>query len=118
MSKQPADLIPAPEARRVSPNFITEIIDADLKSGRHTRIVTRFPPKPNGAAQLGHAFASYLDFMTAQDYLGVCHLRMDDTNPEGETQEYAHSIIRDMQWLGWDTSRLFYASDYYEQLHD
>ena len=118
MSKQPADLIPAPEARRVSPNFITEIIDADLKSGRHTRIVTRFPPEPNGYAHLGHAFASYLDFMTAQDYGGVCHLRMDDTNPEGETQEYADSIIRDMQWLGWDTSRLFYASDYYEQLHD
>ncbi|MFY0526544.1 glutamine--tRNA ligase/YqeY domain fusion protein [Archangium gephyra] len=118
MSKQPADLIPAPEARRVSPNFITEIIDADLKSGRHASIVTRFPPEPNGYAHLGHAFASYLDFMTAQDYRGVCHLRMDDTNPEGETQEYADSIIRDMQWLGWDTSRLFYASDYYEQLHD
>ncbi len=118
MSKQPADLIPAPEARRVSPNFITEIIDADLKSGRHTRVVTRFPPEPNGYAHLGHAFASYLDFMTAQDYGGVCHLRMDDTNPEGETQEYADSIIRDMKWLGWDTSRLFYASDYYEQLHD
>jgi len=118
MSKQPADLIPATEARRVSPNFITEIIDADLKSGRHASIVTRFPPEPNGYAHLGHAFASYLDFMTAQDYRGVCHLRMDDTNPEGETQEYADSIIRDMQWLGWDTSRLFYASDYYEQLHD
>ncbi|OJT18863.1 glutamine--tRNA ligase [Archangium sp. Cb G35] len=117
-SKQPADLIPAPETRRVSPNFITEIIDADLKSGRHTRVVTRFPPEPNGYAHLGHAFASYLDFMTAQDYAGVCHLRMDDTNPEGETQEYADSIIRDMKWLGWDTSRLFYASDYYEQLHD
>jgi len=102
----------------VSPNFITEIIDADLKSGRHASIVTRFPPEPNGYAHLGHAFASYLDFMTAQDYRGVCHLRMDDTNPEGETQEYADSIIRDMQWLGWDTSRLFYASDYYEQLHD
>jgi glutaminyl-tRNA synthetase len=118
MSKQPADLIPASEARRVSPNFITEIIDADLKSGRHTRVVTRFPPEPNGYAHLGHAFASYLDFMTAQDYGGVCHLRMDDTNPEGETQEYADSIIRDMKWLGWDASRLFYASDYYEQLHD
>ena len=118
MSKQPADLIPATEARRVSPNFITEIIDADLKSGRHASIVTRFPPEPNGYAHLGHAFASYLDFMTAQDYRGVCHLRMDDTNPEGETQEYADSIILDMQWLGWDTSRLFYASDYYEQLHD
>ncbi len=118
MSKQPADLIPAPETRRVSPNFITEIIDADLKSGRHTRIVTRFPPEPNGYAHLGHAFASYLDFMTAVDYQGVCHLRMDDTNPEGETQEYADSIIRDMKWLGWDASRLFYASDYYEQLHD
>jgi glutaminyl-tRNA synthetase len=86
--------------------------------GRHTRVVTRFPPEPNGYAHLGHAFASYLDFMTGQDYGGVCHLRMDDTNPEGETQEYADSIIRDLQWLGWDTSRLFYASDYYEQLYE
>jgi len=118
MSKSPADLIPAPEARRVPQNFITEVIDADLQAGRHTRVVTRFPPEPNGYAHLGHAFASYLDFMTAVDYGGVCHLRMDDTNPEGETQEYADSIIRDMKWVGWDTSRLFYASDYYEQLYE
>jgi glutaminyl-tRNA synthetase len=111
------DPTPAPEARRVPPNFITEVIDADLSAGRHTRVVTRFPPEPNGYAHLGHAFASYLDFMTAQDYGGVCHLRMDDTNPEGETQEYADSIIRDMQWLGWDTSHLFYASDYYEKFY-
>jgi glutaminyl-tRNA synthetase len=117
MSQQPSDLIPAPDKRRVPPNFITEVIDADLQAGRHTRVVTRFPPEPNGYAHLGHAFASYLDFMTALDYGGVCHLRMDDTNPEGETQEYADSIIRDMKWVGWDTSRLFYASDYYEQLY-
>lgn len=115
--KSAADLIPAPEARRVSPNFITDVIDEDLRAGRHAHVVTRFPPEPNGYAHLGHAFASYLDFMTAQEYGGVCHLRMDDTNPEGETQEYADSIIRDMQWVGWDTSRLFYASDYYEQLY-
>ncbi len=117
MSQTPATPLPKPEERRVTPNFITDVIDADLLSGRHTRIVTRFPPEPNGYAHLGHAFASYLDFMTAQDYGGVCHLRMDDTNPEGETQEYADSIIRDMQWVGWDTSHLFYASDYYEQLY-
>ncbi|HSP78449.1 MAG TPA: glutamate--tRNA ligase family protein, partial [Myxococcaceae bacterium] len=117
MSKKPADLIPPPEARHLPPNFITEVIDAELQSGRHQRIVTRFPPEPNGYAHLGHAFASYLDFMTAQDYGGVCHLRLDDTNPEGESQEYADSIIRDMQWLGWDTSHLYYASDYYEQLY-
>jgi glutaminyl-tRNA synthetase len=117
MSTKPAEPTPAPEARHLPPNFITEIIDADLRSGRHQRVVTRFPPEPNGYAHLGHAFASYLDFMTAREYGGVCHLRMDDTNPEGETQEYADSIIRDMQWLGWDTSRLYYASDYYEQLY-
>ena len=117
MAKTPADLIPAPEARRVPVNFITEVIDADLQAGKHAKVVTRFPPEPNGYAHLGHAFASYLDFNTADDYRGVCHLRMDDTNPEGETQEYAESIIRDMQWLGWDTSRLFYASDYYERLY-
>ena len=118
MSKSPSELIPTPEGRRVAPNFITEVIDAELQSGRHQHVVTRFPPEPNGYAHLGHAFASYLDFMTAQDYGGVCHLRMDDTNPEAETQEYADSIIRDMAWMGWDTSHLFYASDYYEQLHD
>jgi glutaminyl-tRNA synthetase len=117
MTAKPTDLIPTPEARRVPPNFITEVIDADLQAGRHQRVVTRFPPEPNGYAHLGHGFASYLDFMTAQDYQGVCHLRMDDTNPEGETQEYADSIIRDMQWVGWDTRHLFYASDYYEQLY-
>ena len=118
MAKTPAELIPAAEARRVPANFITDVIDADLQSGRHTRVVTRFPPEPNGYAHLGHAFASYIDFTPAIDYRGVCHLRMDDTNPEGETQEYADSIIRDLQWLGCDTSRLFYASDYYERLYD
>ncbi|ADV66357.1 glutamine--tRNA ligase/YqeY domain fusion protein [Deinococcus maricopensis] len=112
-----AALIPAPDARRVNPNFITDVIDADLQSGRVDRVVTRFPPEPNGYAHLGHAFASFLDYMTAQDYGGVCNFRLDDTNPTGETQEYADSIIRDMQWVGWDTSRLFYASDYYEQLY-
>lgn len=117
MSNKAAVQIPAADARRVAPNFLTEIIDADLQAGRHVRVVTRFPPEPNGYAHLGHAFASFLDFMIAQDYGGVCHLRMDDTNPEGETQEYADSIIRDMKWLGWDTSRLFYASDYYERLY-
>jgi len=117
MSQPPSHRIPPPEKRRVSPNFITEVIDAELQSGRHQRIITRFPPEPNGYAHLGHAFASYLDFMTAQDYGGVCHLRMDDTNPEAETQEYADSIIRDMAWMGWDTSHLFYASDYYERLY-
>ncbi len=116
MSGKPAPPSASP-SRQLAQNFITEVIDADLAAGRYPRIVTRFPPEPNGYAHLGHAFASFLDFMTAEDYGGVCHLRMDDTNPEGETQEYADSIVRDMKWMGWDTSRLFYASDYYEQLY-
>ena len=117
MTTSPVNLIPAPEKRRVPENFITEVMDADLRSGRHSRILTRFPPEPNGYAHLGHAFASFLDFAIAQDYGGGCNLRMDDTNPEGETQEYADSIIRDMKWVGWDVKNLFYASDYYEQFY-
>jgi glutaminyl-tRNA synthetase len=115
--KEPAELIPPLTARKVAPNFLTDIIDADLAAGLYPAIVTRFPPEPNGYAHLGHAFASFLDFTLAQDYGGVCNLRMDDTNPEGESQQFADSIIRDLQWMGMDTSRLFYASDYYEELY-
>ena len=117
----PKDGDGAPETgagRLVSPNFITDIIDRDVAAGRHARVVTRFPPEPNGYAHIGHAFASFLDFGLAQDYGGVCRLRFDDTNPEVEEMGYVTSIEEDMRWLGWrwDGPTRF-ASDYFEQLY-
>ena len=103
----------------VAPNFITEIIERDLESGKYPGVVTRFPPEPSGYAHLGHVFASFLDFQTANQYGGRYHLRMDDTNPELATQEYVDAIADDLRWLGWDWGEHFYyASDnfgkYYE----
>ncbi|MBB6096783.1 glutaminyl-tRNA synthetase [Deinobacterium chartae] len=112
------DHTPTREKRRVNPNFITDIIDRDLQSGRFSQVVTRFPPEPNGYMHIGHAFASFLDFATAEDYGGRAHLRLDDTNPEAESMEFANSIQEDMRWLGWDWGEhLYFASDYYEQLY-
>ncbi|AFZ68178.1 glutamine--tRNA ligase/YqeY domain fusion protein [Deinococcus peraridilitoris] len=108
----------SPQERLVSPNFITDVIDADVQSGRVTQVVTRFPPEPNGYLHLGHTYASFLDFQLAKDYGGRYHLRLDDTNPEGESEEYAQGIARDLRWLGWDWGEhLYYASDYFEQYY-
>ncbi|MBZ9713468.1 glutamine--tRNA ligase/YqeY domain fusion protein [Deinococcus multiflagellatus] len=108
----------SPGAPRVAPNFITEIIERDLKAGKYPQVVTRFPPEPSGYAHLGHIFASFLDFQTAVQYGGRYHLRMDDTNPELATQEYADAIAEDLQWLGWDWGEhLYYASDYFERYY-
>ncbi|ACO44915.1 glutamine--tRNA ligase/YqeY domain fusion protein [Deinococcus deserti] len=105
-------------AARVSPNFITEIIERDLQEGRYPQIVTRFPPEPSGYAHLGHVFASFLDFQTAVQYGGRYHLRMDDTNPALATQEYAEAIADDLRWLGWDWGEhLYYASDNFERYY-
>jgi glutaminyl-tRNA synthetase len=99
-------------------NFIRDIIDADLDSGKHTRVVTRFPPEPNGYLHIGHAKSICLNFGLAADYGGVCHLRFDDTNPATEDVEYVESIQRDIRWLGFDWGdKLFFASDYFEQLY-
>ncbi|MER3481452.1 MAG: glutamine--tRNA ligase [Meiothermus sp.] len=108
---------PVPEKRMVKPNFISEIIENDLKTGRYSKIVTRFPPEPNGFAHLGHAIASYIDFGLAHDYGGECRLRMDDTNPETEKLEYAEALIHDMHWLGWEWGQTRYASNYFEELY-
>lgn len=99
-------------------NFIRSIIDADLASGRHSDIVTRFPPEPNGYLHIGHAKSICLNFGLAQDYQGKCNLRFDDTNPEKESEEYALSIQDDVRWLGfqWD-GEVRWASDYFEQLY-
>jgi len=99
-------------------NFIRTIIEADLASGKHRSIVTRFPPEPNGYLHIGHAKSICLNFGLAQDYQGKCNLRFDDTNPEKENEEYAQSIQNDVRWLGfhWD-GEVRWASDYFEQLY-
>ncbi len=99
-------------------NFIRTIIDADLASGKHSIIVTRFPPEPNGYLHVGHAKSICLNFGLAEDYRGKCNLRFDDTNPEKESNEYAQSIQDDVRWLGfqWD-GEVRWASDYFEQLY-
>jgi len=99
-------------------NFIRDIIDADLASGKHTHIITRFPPEPNGYLHIGHAKSICLNFGIARDYNGICHLRFDDTNPEKEETEYIESIKEDVRWLGFDWhDKLFFASDYFDQLY-
>jgi glutaminyl-tRNA synthetase len=101
-----------------SRNFLQQIIDADLESGRHTKVVTRFPPEPNGYLHIGHAKSILLNFGLAGEYGGICHLRFDDTNPEAEDMEYVEAIQRDAKWLGVDWGEnLFFASDYYEKLY-
>jgi len=98
-------------------NFIKQIIEADLASGKHKTIVTRFPPEPNGYLHFGHAKAIALNFGLAQLYGGRCNLRFDDTNPEKEEQEYVDSILEMVQWLGYDYGTALYASDYFDFMY-
>ncbi|MBI4718449.1 MAG: glutamine--tRNA ligase/YqeY domain fusion protein [Planctomycetes bacterium] len=102
-----------------SRNFIEELIDEDLRAGRYEgRVHTRFPPEPNGYLHIGHAKSICLNFGLAAQYGGQCNLRFDDTNPTKEEEEYVQSIMQDVRWLGFDWGdRLFFASDYFEQLH-
>jgi glutaminyl-tRNA synthetase len=102
-------------------NFIRDIVAADRAAGRHGgRVVTRFPPEPNGYLHIGHAKSICLNFGIAQDYPGgICHLRFDDTNPTREDPEYVQAIQDDVRWLGFDwDGKMFYASDYFDQLYD
>ena len=99
-------------------DFIRDIVQADLDSGRHKAVVTRFPPEPNGYLHIGHAKSIGLNFGIAQEFGGRCHLRFDDTNPVKEEQEYIDAIKEDVHWLGYDWgSHLYHASDYFEQLY-
>ena len=108
-----------PVATETGRDFIRDIIQADLDSKKHSRIVTRFPPEPNGYLHLGHAKSIALNFGIAQEFSGRCHLRFDDTNPTREEQEYIDSIQADVRWLGYDWgSDLFYASDYFDRLYE
>jgi glutaminyl-tRNA synthetase len=101
-------------------NFIREIVSADRTAGKHGgRVVTRFPPEPNGYLHIGHAKSICLNFGLAQDPPGgKCHLRFDDTNPTTEDPEYVQAIQEDIRWLGFDWGEnLFFASDYFERLY-
>src|SRR5512140_42108 len=108
----------APEPARPS-NFIRDAMIEDLKTNKHGgRIWTRFPPEPNGYLHIGHAKAICLDFGLADEFGGGTNLRFDDTNPEKEETEYVESIMADVKWLGFEWEGLYYASDYFQQLHD
>ena len=117
---------PAPKNAKPSgefappPNFIKYIIDEDLKAGKNDgRVHTRFPPEPNGYLHIGHAKSICLNFGLAEEYGGLCNLRYDDTDPAKEEVEYVESIQQDVRWLGFDwEDRLYYASDYFEQLFE
>ncbi|HEV8015619.1 MAG TPA: glutamine--tRNA ligase/YqeY domain fusion protein [Stellaceae bacterium] len=99
-------------------DFLREIVEADLKSGKHKTVVTRFPPEPNGYLHIGHAKAIWINFGIAEEFGGLCNLRFDDTNPAKEAQEYIDAIQRDVHWLGFDWgTHLHYASDYFDQLY-
>ncbi|WP_436514647.1 glutamine--tRNA ligase/YqeY domain fusion protein [Ekhidna sp. To15] len=106
------------EAKK-SLNFIEQMIEKDLKEGKHNSIVTRFPPEPNGYLHIGHAKSICLNFGLAEKYNGKCNLRFDDTNPETEETEYVDSIKANIKWLGFDwEDREYYTSDYFEELYE
>ncbi len=108
------------DASNTPTNFIRQIIDRDIAEGKNDgRVATRFPPEPNGYLHIGHAKSICLNFGIAEDYNGTCNLRFDDTNPHKENAEFVEAIQRDVHWLGYDWGdKVFFASDYFEQLHD
>lgn len=107
------------ESETASKNFIEQIIEKDIKEGRCTNIVTRFPPEPNGYLHIGHAKSILLNYGLAMKYGGKFNLRFDDTNPTKEKTEFVESIIADVKWIGGDyEDRLFFASDYFEQMYE
>lgn len=101
-----------------SKNFIEDIIDADLASGKVKNVYTRFPPEPNGYLHVGHAKSLCINFGIAAKYNGKCNLRFDDTNPAKEDEEYVESIKRDIEWLGFKWDKLFFASDYFDVMYE
>jgi glutaminyl-tRNA synthetase len=109
-----------PPEKSETHDFIRDIINEDLRTNKYGgRVHTRFPPEPNGYLHIGHAKSICLNFGIAEDYKGKCNLRFDDTNPAKEEEEYVRSIIEDVKWLGFDwEDRLFFASDYFDQMYD
>src|ERR1700761_7656965 len=107
-----------PMSEEKSLNFLEEIVEADIAAGKNNgRLLTRFPPEPNGFLHIGHAKSICLNFGLAQRYGGKTNLRFDDTNPSKEETEYVDSIIEDVKWLGFTPEMILYASDYFEQLY-
>ena len=106
------------EEQQRTNNFLEDIIEADLASGKHKSIMTRFPPEPNGYLHIGHAKSICLNFGLAKKYGGKTNLRFDDTNPVKEDTEYVDSIKEDIKWLGFEWANEFYASDYFDQLYE
>src|SRR5437868_2131755 len=104
--------------REAGRDFISDIIAADMESGRVQSVVARFPPEPSGYLHIGHAKSICLNFGVACDYQGRCNLRMDDTNPAKEEQEYVDAIRADVRWLGFDWGEhAYHAADYFDQLY-
>ena len=103
-----------------SGNFVRDIVEEDVKSGKaQGRVRTRFPPEPNGYLHIGHAKSICLNFGLAENFGGTCNVRLDDTNPLAESDEFVRSILEDVRWLGFDWGdRLFFASDYFQQIYD
>ena len=101
-----------------SSNFIKTIIKEDLEAGKHDKIITRFPPEPNGYLHIGHAKSIVINFGLADDFNGKTNLRFDDTNPSKEDQEYVDAIKEDVKWLGFDWDGLFFASNYFDEMYD
>ncbi|MCD6377442.1 MAG: glutamine--tRNA ligase, partial [Planctomycetes bacterium] len=101
-------------------DFIRQIVAKDVEEGRWGgKVITRFPPEPNGYLHIGHAKAICLDFGIAQEFGGRCHLRFDDTNPTAEEEKYVQAIMEDVRWLGFDWGEhLYFASDYFEKMYD
>ncbi len=98
-------------------NFIRQIIDTDLASGKVSKVCTRFPPEPNGYLHIGHAKSISVNFGIAEDYQGCCNLRFDDTNPAREDESFIEAIKQDVHWLGYEWAGLYFASDYFEKLY-
>ena len=107
------------EETMISKNFIEQEIDKDLKEGVYDKVVTRFPPEPNGYLHIGHAKSILLNYGLAKEYDGTFHLRFDDTNPTKEKTEFVDSIKRDVAWLGVEfEEELYFASDYFDKMYE
>src|SRR5690554_3603956 len=99
-------------------NFIKTIMEEDLKNKKHTTIITRFPPEPNGYLHIGHARAIVINFELAKIFNGYTNLRYDDTNPEKEEEKYVKAIEEDIKWLGYNPKAIYFASDYFEEMYE
>ena len=106
------------ENKTTSSNFIRNIVIEDLETGKHSEIITRFPPEPNGYLHIGHAKSIILNFELADEFNGKTNLRFDDTNPAKEDKEYVNSIEEDIKWLGYEWDELFFASNYFDEMYD